>query len=42
MFIDFKDGRKLLDFLEGFIGILLLKECGFIRVYVLNNVNRVL
>ncbi|XP_010585996.3 utrophin isoform X3 [Loxodonta africana] len=42
MFTDLKDGRKLLDLLEGLTGISLPKERGSTRVHALNNVNRVL
>ncbi|NXY90493.1 UTRO protein, partial [Alcedo cyanopectus] len=42
MFTDLKDGRKLLDLLEGLTGKLLPKERGSTRVHALNNVNRVL
>ncbi|NWS70454.1 UTRO protein, partial [Crotophaga sulcirostris] len=42
MFTDLKDGRKLLDLLEGLTGIPLPKERGSTRVHALNNVNRVL
>ncbi|XP_069866825.1 utrophin isoform X2 [Dipodomys merriami] len=42
MFTDLKDGRKLLDLLEGLIGVSLPKERGSTRVHALNNVNRVL
>ncbi|XP_053446857.1 utrophin isoform X2 [Nycticebus coucang] len=42
MFTDLKDGRKLLDLLEGLIGTSLPKERGSTRVHALNNVNRVL
>ncbi|XP_029417816.1 utrophin [Nannospalax galili] len=42
MFTDLKDGRKLLDLLEGLIGMPLPKERGSTRVHALNNVNRVL
>ncbi|XP_073928809.1 utrophin isoform X2 [Castor canadensis] len=42
MFIDLKDGRKLLDLLEGLTGTSLPKERGSTRVHALNNVNRVL
>uniref|UniRef100_A0A8C0KBI7 Utrophin n=1 Tax=Canis lupus dingo TaxID=286419 RepID=A0A8C0KBI7_CANLU len=37
-----KDGRKLLDLLEGLTGTSLPKERGSTRVHALNNVNRVL
>ncbi|XP_017669206.1 PREDICTED: utrophin isoform X2 [Lepidothrix coronata] len=42
MFTDLKDGRKLLDLLEGLTGKSLPKERGSTRVHALNNVNRVL
>ncbi|XP_076782972.1 utrophin isoform X2 [Arvicanthis niloticus] len=42
MFSDLKDGRKLLDLLEGLTGTTLPKERGSTRVHALNNVNRVL
>ncbi|XP_077443822.1 utrophin isoform X2 [Stigmatopora argus] len=42
MFSDLKDGRKLLDLLEGLTGNILTKERGFTRVHALNNVNKVL
>ncbi|KAM5263721.1 utrophin [Ctenodactylus gundi] len=42
MFTDLKDGRKLLDLLEGLTGAALPKERGSTRVHALNNVNRVL
>uniref|UniRef100_A0A8B9CIX3 Utrophin n=1 Tax=Anser brachyrhynchus TaxID=132585 RepID=A0A8B9CIX3_9AVES len=42
MFTDLKDGRKLLDLLEGLTGKPLPKERGSTRVHALNNVNRVL
>ncbi|KAM8945515.1 utrophin [Pelodytes ibericus] len=42
LFIDLKDGRKLLDLLEGLTGSSLPKERGSTRVHALNNVNRVL
>ncbi|XP_063089507.1 utrophin isoform X6 [Cavia porcellus] len=42
MFTDLKDGRKLLDLLEGLTGTSLTKERGSTRVHALNNVNRVL
>ncbi|MEE6475119.1 hypothetical protein FKM82_010631 [Ascaphus truei] len=42
LFIDLKDGRKLLDLLEGLTGTSLPKERGATRVHALNNVNRVL
>ncbi|XP_063299176.1 utrophin isoform X1 [Pelobates fuscus] len=42
LFIDLKDGRKLLDLLEGLTGTSLPKERGSTRVHALNNVNRVL
>ncbi|KFP32206.1 Utrophin, partial [Colius striatus] len=42
MFTDLKDGRKLLDLLEGLTGKTLPKERGSTRVHALNNVNRVL
>ncbi|XP_066556846.1 utrophin isoform X3 [Amia ocellicauda] len=42
MFADLRDGRKLLDLLEGLTGSALTKERGSTRVHALNNVNRVL
>ncbi|KAM6992528.1 utrophin isoform 4-T4 [Tautogolabrus adspersus] len=42
MFSDLKDGRKLLDLLEGLTGSVLTKERGSTRVHSLNNVNKVL
>eukprot|EP00079_Xenopus_tropicalis_P025766 XP_012819244.1 PREDICTED: utrophin isoform X4 [Xenopus tropicalis] len=42
LFVDLKDGRKLLDLLEGLTGTTLPKERGSTRVHALNNVNRVL
>ncbi|KAM5163774.1 utrophin isoform 3-T3 [Mantella aurantiaca] len=42
LFTDLKDGRKLLDLLEGLTGTSLPKERGSTRVHALNNVNRVL
>ncbi|XP_015203173.2 utrophin isoform X3 [Lepisosteus oculatus] len=42
MFADLRDGRKLLDLLEGLTGSVLTKERGSTRVHALNNVNRVL
>ncbi|XP_018585755.1 dystrophin isoform X2 [Scleropages formosus] len=42
MFSDLRDGRKLLDLLEGLTGSVLTKERGSTRVHALNNVNRVL
>uniref|UniRef100_A0A8D0ABP4 Utrophin n=1 Tax=Sander lucioperca TaxID=283035 RepID=A0A8D0ABP4_SANLU len=42
MFSDLKDGRKLLDLLEGLTGTVLTKERGSTRVHALNNVNKVL
>ncbi|XP_048345233.1 utrophin isoform X2 [Sphaerodactylus townsendi] len=42
MFTDLRDGRKLLDLLEGLTGGPLLKERGSTRVHALNNVNKVL
>ncbi|XP_030412351.1 utrophin isoform X3 [Gopherus evgoodei] len=42
MFTELKDGRKLLDLLEGLTGNPLPKERGSTRVHALNNVNRVL
>ncbi|XP_053146646.1 utrophin isoform X4 [Hemicordylus capensis] len=42
MFTDLRDGRKLLDLLEGLIGNPLPKERGSTRVHALNNVNKVL
>ncbi|KAJ0060835.1 hypothetical protein NL108_001690, partial [Boleophthalmus pectinirostris] len=42
MFSDLKDGKKLLDLLEGLTGSVLTKERGSTRVHALNNVNKVL
>ncbi|XP_039603451.1 utrophin isoform X2 [Polypterus senegalus] len=42
MFTDLRDGRKLLDLLEGLTGTSLTKERGSTRVHALNNINRVL
>ncbi|XP_030578313.1 utrophin isoform X2 [Archocentrus centrarchus] len=42
MFSDLRDGRKLLDLLEGLTGNVLTKERGSTRVHSLNNVNKVL
>ncbi|XP_061480028.1 utrophin isoform X2 [Rhineura floridana] len=42
MFTDLRDGRRLLDLLEGLTGSQLLKERGSTRVHALNNVNKVL
>ncbi|XP_051909445.1 utrophin isoform X3 [Hippocampus zosterae] len=42
MFSDLRDGRKLLDLLEGLTGHVLTKERGSTRVHALNNVNKVL
>ncbi|KAI7793926.1 putative utrophin [Triplophysa rosa] len=42
MFSDLRDGRKLLDLLEGLTGSTLTKERGSTRVHSLNNVNKVL
>lgn len=42
MFSDLRDGRKLLDLLEGLTANTLIKERGSTRVHSLNNVNRVL
>ncbi|KAK7907774.1 hypothetical protein WMY93_016386 [Mugilogobius chulae] len=42
MFSDLKDGKKLLDLLEGLTGSVLTKEKGSTRVHALNNVNKVL
>ncbi|XP_041106254.1 dystrophin-like isoform X4 [Polyodon spathula] len=42
MFADLRDGRKLLDLLEGLTGSVLTKERGSTRVHALNNVNKVL
>ncbi|XP_056437384.1 utrophin-like isoform X1 [Gadus chalcogrammus] len=42
MFSDLRDGRKLLDLLEGLTGTALTKERGSTRVHALNNVNKVL
>ncbi|KAM4522124.1 utrophin isoform 2-T2 [Odontesthes bonariensis] len=42
MFSDLRDGRKLLDLLEGLTDAVLTKERGSTRVHSLNNVNKVL
>ncbi|XP_031437852.1 utrophin isoform X1 [Clupea harengus] len=42
LFSDLRDGRKLLDLLEGLTGNTLTKERGSTRVHALNNINRVL
>ncbi|XP_069370635.1 utrophin isoform X2 [Paralichthys olivaceus] len=42
MFSDLRDGKKLLDLLEGLTGTVLTKERGSTRVHSLNNVNKVL
>ncbi|RXM31709.1 Dystrophin [Acipenser ruthenus] len=42
LFTDLRDGRRLLDLLEGLAGHALAKEKGFTRVHALNNVNRAL
>ncbi|XP_075869628.1 utrophin isoform X3 [Nelusetta ayraudi] len=42
MFSDLKDGRRLLDLLEGLTSSVLTKERGSTRVHALNNVNKVL
>ncbi|XP_072437733.1 utrophin-like isoform X5 [Chiloscyllium punctatum] len=42
LFVDLRDGRKLLDLLEGLTGCVLTKERGTTRVHALNNVTRVL
>ncbi|KAM6954362.1 utrophin [Aplochiton taeniatus] len=42
MFSDLKDGRKLLELLEGLTATVLTKERGSTRVHALNNVNKVL
>ncbi|XP_025018944.1 utrophin isoform X2 [Python bivittatus] len=42
IFTDLRDGRKLLELLEGLTGNPLLKERGTTRVHALNNVNKVL
>ncbi|XP_076128623.1 utrophin isoform X2 [Alosa pseudoharengus] len=42
LFTDLRDGRKLLDLLEGLTGNILTKERGSTRVHALNNINRVL
>uniref|UniRef100_A0AAV2KF29 Calponin-homology (CH) domain-containing protein n=1 Tax=Knipowitschia caucasica TaxID=637954 RepID=A0AAV2KF29_KNICA len=42
MFSDLKDGKKLLDLLEGLTGSVLTKEKGSTRVHALNNVNKAL
>ncbi|XP_029281706.1 LOW QUALITY PROTEIN: utrophin [Cottoperca gobio] len=42
MFSDLRDGRKLLDLLEGLTGTVLTKERGSTRVHALNNINKVL
>ncbi|GCB73566.1 hypothetical protein scyTo_0002646 [Scyliorhinus torazame] len=42
LFTDLRDGRKLLDLLEGLTGNVLTKERGISRVHALNNVTRAL
>ncbi|XP_024863232.1 utrophin isoform X2 [Kryptolebias marmoratus] len=42
LFSDLRDGRKLLDLLEGLTNNVLTKERGSTRVHSLNNVNKVL
>ncbi|XP_051782196.1 dystrophin isoform X2 [Erpetoichthys calabaricus] len=42
LFTDLRDGRQLLELLEGLAGHELAKEKGFTRVHALNNVNRAL
>ncbi|XP_078412683.1 utrophin isoform X4 [Cetorhinus maximus] len=42
LFADLRDGRKLLDLLEGLTGCVLTKERGTSRVHALNNVTRAL
>ncbi|XP_015219666.1 dystrophin isoform X7 [Lepisosteus oculatus] len=42
LFTDLRDGRRLLELLEGLAGHELAKEKGFTRVHALNNVNRAL
>ncbi|XP_067896656.1 dystrophin isoform X2 [Heterodontus francisci] len=42
LFTDLRDGRRLLELLEGFVGHDLAKEKGCTRVHALNNVNRAL
>ncbi|XP_032631734.2 dystrophin-like isoform X1 [Chelonoidis abingdonii] len=42
LFNDFRDGRRLLELLEGFTGQKLAKEKGSTRVHALNNVNKAL
>ncbi|XP_043556668.1 dystrophin isoform X1 [Chiloscyllium plagiosum] len=42
LFTDLRDGRRLLELLEGFVGHELAKEKGCTRVHSLNNVNRAL
>ncbi|XP_043925536.1 utrophin isoform X2 [Protopterus annectens] len=42
LFVDLRDGRKLLDLLEDLTGNTLSKERGSTRVHALNNVDRVL
>ncbi|XP_041661475.1 utrophin isoform X3 [Cheilinus undulatus] len=42
MFSDLRDGKKLLELLEGLTGTVLTKERGSTRVHALNNVNKVL
>ncbi|KAF7230569.1 transcript variant X2 [Nothobranchius furzeri] len=42
LFSDLRDGRKLLDLLEGLTNTVLTKERGSTRVHSLNNVNKVL
>ncbi|XP_062906974.1 dystrophin isoform X1 [Mobula hypostoma] len=42
LFTDLRDGRRLLELLEGLVGHDLAKEKGSTRVHALNNVNRAL
>ncbi|XP_069746216.1 dystrophin isoform X6 [Narcine bancroftii] len=42
LFTDLRDGRRLLELLEGLVGHNLAKEKGSTRVHALNNVNRAL
>ncbi|XP_043928331.1 dystrophin isoform X3 [Protopterus annectens] len=42
LFLDLRDGRKLLELLEGLTGQKLAKEKGSTRLHALNNVNRAL
>ncbi|XP_025055994.1 dystrophin isoform X4 [Alligator sinensis] len=42
LFTDFRDGRRLLELLEGLTGQKLAKEKGSTRVHALNNVNKAL